>query len=222
MNQPLTAQEITSAASASVQQDGNIRTKVRDLTLRALQTRRLETAEIREVVRAVAEGVSLGAEHRASEVKQALSSALSGLDDALAKATQATHLALQELLSQGKDFTDQDMKRAFEDLKISEQAFLDTLGQVADAAGSKVRQELKDVVDHLRRSGTDTGASVKSILSELSSRLSATLKVSKSAGQEAVQTVSSRLAALASGILAGMAEVLREKSEQGQKHPDQK
>lgn len=218
MNQPLSTQEITSAVSASLQQDvGDIRTKVRDLTLRALQTRRLEADGIREVMRAVAEGVSLGAEHRAGEVKQALAAALAGLDDAMAKAAQATHLALQELLSKSKDFSDQDLKRALDDLKITEQALLDTLGQVADAAGSKIRQELKDAVEHVRHSGTDTGASVKQTMNDLGNRLSATLQVSKAAGQVAAHTLGSRLAALASGILAGMAEALREKSEPKQK-----
>lgn len=218
MNQALSTQEIISAASESVQQDvSDIRTRVRDLTLRALQSRRLETDEIREVVRAVAEGVSLGAEHRAGEVKQALASALSGLDDALAKAAQATHLALQELVSKSRDFTDQDLRRALDDLRVTEQALLDTLGQVADVAGSKIRQELKDAVEHARRSGTDTGASVKATLSDLGSHLSASLQASKHAGQDAANTLSSRLAALASGILAGMAEALREKSESTKK-----
>ncbi len=217
MNQPLTPQEVSNAASVSLQQDGDIRTRVRDLTLRALQSRKLEAAEIRAVVRAVGEGVSLGAEHRVGEVKQALSSALSGLDDALVKAAQATHLALQELISQGKDFTDQDLKQALEDLKITEQAFLDTLGEVADVAGSKVRQEYKDAVEHARRSGTDIGASVTTILNELGGRLSATLQAGKSSGQDASRTVSARLAALASGILAGMAESLEKKSEPNRK-----
>lgn len=217
MNQPLTPQEVSDAASVSLQQGGDIRTRVRDLTLRALQSRQLEAAEIRAVVRAVGEGVSLGAEHRVGEVKQALSLALSGLDDALVKAAQATHLALQELISQGKDFTDQDLKRALEDLKITEQAFLDTLGEVADLAGSKVRQEYKDAVEHARRSGTDIGASVTTILNELGGRLSATLQAGKSSGQDASRTVSARLAALASGILAGMAESLEKKSETNRK-----
>lgn len=212
MNQPLTTQEISRAASESVQQDGDIRSKVRDLTLRALQTRSLDTAGIREVVKAVAEGVSLGAEQRASEVKQALAAALSGLDDAVGKAAQATHLALQELVAQGKDFSEQDLKRALDDLKITEQAFLDTLGQVADAAGSKIRRELTDAVEHVRRSGSDTGASVRASLSELGNRLSATLHESKASGQDAATKVSSRLAALASGILAAMADSLDRKS----------
>ncbi|MBU0592101.1 MAG: DUF6781 family protein [Pseudomonadota bacterium] len=213
MSKPLTTQEIVTAASASMQDDGDIRTRVHDLTLRALRERRLDASEVRAVVRSVAEGVSLGAEHRTGEVKEALAAAISGLDAALSKAAQATHLALQEMISQGKDFSAQDLQPALDDLKITEQAFLDTLGQVAETAGGRIRQELKSAVDHARHSGTDTGASVKASLGDLSNRFSATLQAGKSSGQEAAQTVASRLAALASGILAGMAEALHEKSQ---------
>lgn len=213
MSQPMTTQEIVTAASASMQDDGDIRTRVHDLTLSALRERRLEASEVRAVVRSVAEGVSLGAEQRTGEVKEALTAAISGLDAALLKAAQATHLALQEMISQGKDFTAQDLQPALEDLKITEKAFLDTLGQVAETAGGRIKQELKAAVDHARHSGTDTGASVKDSLSDLGGRISATLQAGKSSGQEAAQTVTSRLAALASGILAGMADALHEKSQ---------
>ncbi len=213
MSKPLTTQEIVTAASASMQDDGDIRTRVHDLTLRALRERRLDASEVRAVVRSVAEGVSLGAEQRSGEVKEALAAAISGLDAALLKAAQATHLALQEMISQGKEFSAQDLQPALDDMKITEQAFLDTLGQVAETAGGKIKQELKAAVEHARHSGTDTGASVKASLGDLSNRISATLQAGKSSGQEAAQTVASRLAALASGILAGMADVLHEKSQ---------
>lgn len=213
MSKPLTSQEIVTAASASMQDDGDIRTRVHDLTLRALRERRLDISEVRAVVRSVAEGVSLGAEQRGGEVKEALAAAISGLDAALLKAAQATHLALQEMISQGKEFSAQDLQPALDDMKITEQAFLDTLGQVAETAGGKIKQELKAAVDHARHSGTDTGASVKASLGDLSNRISATLQAGKSSGQEAAHTVASRLAALASGILAGMADVLHEKSQ---------
>jgi hypothetical protein len=213
MSKPLTTQEIVNAASASMQDDGDIRTRVHDLTLRALRERRLDASEVRAVVRSVAEGLSLGAEHRTGEVKEALAAAISGLDAALSKAAQATHLALQEMISQGKEFSAQDLQPALDDMKITEQAFLDTLGQVAETAGSRIKQELKAAVDHARHSGTDTGASVRASLGDLNNRISATLQAGKSSGQEAAQTVASRLAALASGILAGIAEAMHEKSQ---------
>ena len=68
MSQPMTTQEIVTAASASMQDDGDIRTRVHDLTLSALRERRLEASEVRAVVRSVAEGVSLGAEQQPAEL----------------------------------------------------------------------------------------------------------------------------------------------------------
>lgn len=213
MDHPLDSGDIAAAVSVSLQQDvGDIRTRVRDLTLRALQFRRLEVDEIRGVLRAVAEGVSLGAEHRTGEVKEALAAAMSGLDDALVKVAQATRLALLELVSKSRDFGEHDLKRALDDLRITEQALFDILEQVADSAGSKVKQEFSDAVAHVRNSGTDTGASVKETLNELGNRLSATMQEGRNVGYEAAHALSDRLAALAGGILEGMAEALREKS----------
>lgn len=215
MNQPLTPQELTDAVSASVQQPGDIQSKVRELTLHALRTRRLEPEQIRAVVRAVGEGVSVGAELRVGEIRQAVAAALSGLDEALAKAAQATHLALQELFSEGRDFTEHDVKKALDDLKITEQAFMDTLVQVADAGGSRGKQELRDATEHLRRTGSDTAASVKAALSELGSRVSASVQTGKLSSKEAALAVSARLAETASGIFAGMADAFRDKGSQG-------
>lgn len=213
MSQPLTSQEIVTAAQTSMQEDGNIRAKVHELTLRALRERHLDASEVRAVVRSVAEGVSLGAAQRSGEVKEALADAISGLDAALLKAAQATHLALQEMISQGKDFSAQDLQPALDDLKITEQVFLDTLGQVAEETGGKIKQELEVIVKHARHSGTDTGISVKDSLNDLRSRIAATLHAGKSDSRETAQTVARRLAALASGILSGMADALHEKSQ---------
>lgn len=209
----LSTEEIKSAAVESVQQETDIRAKVRDLTLRAIQSRRLDAAGVKEVVRAVTEGISIGAEKRGGEIRMALSEAISGLDEALQKSAQATRLALQQLTSQSKDFTDHDLKQALDNLKKMEEDFLSTVSQVADGAGAKVKQELKDLAEHARRAGTDTGASIAATVNELGNRLSATLAGGKAAGQEAAHAFTARIAALASGILAGMADALHEKSE---------
>lgn len=217
MDQPLSPQELSAAVSDSVQSRGDIRTQVRDLTLRALQTRKLDTEGIRQVVRAVVEGIGLASERRGGEIGQAVATAVAGLDDALSKAAHATRLAVQELVSQGRDFTAQDLERALEDLKITEQALFDTLAQVADGAGAVAKRELKAAAEHLARTGSDTGAIVKGALDELGNRLSATLAAGQGNGKETARAVSVRLAETASGILAGIADALREKGGPGRK-----
>jgi hypothetical protein len=212
-NSHIPADTLKKAVSETVEQGQDIRARVRDLTLQALKTRHLNSTEIKGVIRTVAEGISLGAEKRAGEVRSALSEALGGLDDALRKSAEATSLALRQLTSQTKDFTDQELKQALEHLKTLEDDFLSTVGQVAEAAGARIKGELKDLVTHAQRVGTGTGSQVAATVNEFGHRVSISLKEGAAAGKDAAREVSVRLAALASGLLAGMADALREKTE---------
>ncbi|MDD5241560.1 MAG: hypothetical protein PHG47_07560 [Sulfuricella sp.] len=209
----LSHDEIKQAASASVEQGVNIREKVRNLTLQALKTRKLSADEIKSVIGPVVEGISLGASKRAGEVKSALTEGMTGLDEALSKAAEATQLALQQLTSQARDFSEGDLDWALVNLKRLEEEFLGTVSQVADSATGIIKQEMKDLVAHARRAGTDTGASVAKTMNALGNKVSATLHESKVTGKEAAREMSVRLAALAGGILAGMADALHEKAE---------
>lgn len=209
----LSTEEIKQAASASVEEGVDIREKVRDLTLRALKTRKLSTEEIRPVINAVTEGISVGAAKRAGEVKSALSEGLAGMDEALTKAAEATRLALEQMTSHAKDFSESELDWALVNLKRLEEEFLDTVSVVADSAAGKIKQELKDLVVHARRAGTDTGAKVTETVNTLGNKVSATLHEGKVVGKDAAREMSARLASLASGILAGMADALHEKAE---------
>ncbi|MDP2154980.1 MAG: hypothetical protein Q8J61_03175, partial [Sulfuricella sp.] len=115
--------------------------------------------------------------------------------------------------SQAKDFSETDLDWALVNLKRLEEEFLDTVSVVADSAAGKIRQEMKDMVVHARRAGTDTGAKVAETVSTLGNKVSATLHEGKAAGKDAAREMSARLAALAGGILAGMADALHEKAE---------
>lgn len=209
----LSTEEIKQAARASVEEGVDIRAKVRDLTLRALKTRKLSTEEIRPVINAVTEGISVGAAKRAGEVKSALSEGLAGMDEALTKAAEATRLALEQMTSHAKDFSESELDWALVNLKRLEEEFLDTVSVVADSAADKIKQELKDLVVHARRAGTDTGAKVAETVSTLGNKVSATLHEGKVVGKDAAREMSARLASLAGGILAGMADALHEKAE---------
>lgn len=209
----LSPEEIKQAVSASVEQGVDIREKVRNLTLQALKTRKLSPDEIKPVIGAVTEGISLGAAKRVGEVKSALAEGLAGLDEALTKAAEATRLALQQLTTQAKDFSESDLSWALVNLKRLEEEFLDGVSEAADSAAIKIKQEMKDLVAHARRTGTDTGAKVAETVRTLGNKVSATLHEGKAAGKDAARETSARLAALASGILAGMADVLHEKAE---------
>lgn len=212
VTEKLSMADIRAEASASVQPGQDIREAVRDLTLRALRTRSLQMQEIKSVVNAISEGISLGLEHRGNEAKSALSEAMRGLDDALSRTAQAMQLALKQVTSQGKDFSEHELHDALEDLKFLEEEFFATVGKVADSAGAKLKQELQDLLGHLRRNGTDTGAQVRATLEAFGNQVQATLGNSKANGERAAREVSSRLLQVAGGIFSGLADTIQEKT----------
>lgn len=204
--------QLKAEAAETVTQDEGLRVRVRDLTLSSLRNRTLNKEEIKQVAQTITEGISLGLNQRTGEVKSALSEAMAGLDEALAKAAEASQLALRQLVSQGRDFGDNELKQAVDQLKSLEEEFLGVLSRVADSTGSKISQEMKDFVTHARRAGTDTGAKVAATVEEFSNRVQAAANSSKVVSAHAAQEAGKRLAEAASGFFAALSDVLREKS----------
>ncbi|HEY6093731.1 MAG TPA: DUF6781 family protein [Gallionellaceae bacterium] len=202
---------IKQAASAAVSAGQDIRERVRDLTLSAIRQRRLEASEIRNVVKALTEGITLGLDKRAQDSRQALSQAFEGLDAALMKSAEATHLALQQLSTSSNDFSSQELKAALDNLKKVEQDFLDTVNEVAKKSSGHVRTELDELLSHTRRTGTDTGRQVATTLSAFSQQMKGVAHDAKATGAGAAHELSSRFTEVAAGILEGIAQALHGK-----------
>jgi hypothetical protein len=208
---------IKEEAAAAAEQGKDLRALVRDMTLRALSRRSLSVADIMAVVRAVTEGVSLGLGRRAGELKDAAHEALAGLDEAVKKAAEATKLAAQQLVSQGKEFGEQDLKPAVDELKKVEEMFLATVAKVTEAAGGRIKEEFAAQISHARRNGTDSGRVIADTVAEFNQRVAATVKTGAAQSAGAALDMTQRLTLLASGILAGMSDVLHEKANSGEK-----
>lgn len=216
--QELSGEHIKQAASESVRAGVGIRDRVHDLTLEALRSRRFDPRAVREVVRAVSEGIALGAESSRVELRGSLADAFRGLDEALRKSAEAGGSALRQLVATGRGFTDGELKVALASIKRIEDDFLATVGRVADAAGAQVQPELRKILDEARRSGTETGRQIASTLTEFAQRVSVASLDLTLAGVEAAGEFGVRFAMLASGVLGGIADALRRpESEQPEK-----
>lgn len=207
-------EEIKAAAHRLVVAGQDVRKKLDELTVQALTQRDLAEQQVREVLTAITEGVSLGAAERAEEMRAALSDALRGMDDALEHAAEAMHLALGEANSLAQEFAQQDLKQGLSELKNLEEMFLETVGNVAQGAHSMVQQEMTVLVQHARQSGTGTGDRVRSIADDLGNRLRATAQEATDAGKRAAREVGLRVATLASSKLAEAAELIAKKAEE--------
>jgi hypothetical protein len=200
--------DLSQAASESVRQGENIRQRVHDVTLEALKSRRFDRHAIREVVRAVTEGITRGAEGSSLGVRHALAEGFRGMDEALTKSVAAGHEALRQLVAAGRGISDHEVRQALAGLRKVEEDFVATVDQVAHSANERVRPELSELVRQAAHVGTETGRRTAKLMAEF------TLTGIELAGEFGV-----RFAQLAAGVLAGMADALDRSADRKSKKP---
>ena len=200
---------IRAEASETIRSGDDIRAHVRELTLAALKDRRFDRAGMREVVRAVTEGVASGAAKSRVDMRSAMADALSGLDLALRTSAEAGYAAIKQLSATGRSFSDAELKQALGYLRKLEDDFLNTVSDVADKANAQVQPPLREALANTRRAGTATGRQVATTMGDFAQKFSIASVDATVAGLEVAGEVGARFAALASGILSGMAEAMR-------------
>ncbi len=197
----------------------DIEETVRHITLRALTEGELDTKSIHQVASAVVKGARLGATSHGPETKDILTKAVSGLDEALSRAAEASKLALEEATGRGEEFSSHDLKRALDDMQGLEELFLESLRDVAKGGKDQVSVILHDLAEHAQHSGTAVGTQLKDGLTDLIGQVSDASKARLESGGESAKTTASLLARLASGLLEGIADSLHP-SDNAESRPD--
>ena len=201
-------EQIGAVISTAMAQDQGLRERVRDMVMRALADRSLDTAEIRDVLSQSFAGVGEGMPQRGNQAAAAAKEAVQGLDEAVGRAVYAMKMALEEAWEQGRQFADTDMRSTADELKGLESDLLSTLKESADKGQGAVKEALSALYDHLARNGTDTGNRVKDVLDTLGNRLSGATHGAGGELKEQARESRDRLRAVASGILRGLADGL--------------
>ena len=201
--------ETTSAGDAAPPEteDQAIRQRVKGLTSQVLQQGRVDPEAVRDVVRAVMGQTPGNPAVSGAEARELFANAVLGLDEALVKSASATHVALQQLASRGKDFTDNDLKGALVSLRKLEEDYMAAANRLAEAMGGNLRREMTELAVHAQNVGVETSARVATMMGEFASGMSAT------PGLATMRGASVRMALLASGVLAGVADALRDQIE---------
>ena len=197
------SETIRQAAAESVKRGDDIRRRVHDVTLEALKNRRFDRERIREVVRAVSEGLVIGADGARVGVRQALADGLRGMDEALTRSVQAGEAALRELVATGRGVSEHELKQGLAGLKKIQEDFVDTVSQVAGSANERLRPQLREAIRETLHAGGETGRQTAKLMAEF------TL-----GGIELAGEFSARFAQLAGGVLSGMADALRKSEDE--------
>jgi hypothetical protein len=185
------------AASDAMKAGEDVTRRVRDLTLAALRNRSFDREGIREVVRAVTEGMAAAAPASGGSLRQAMGQAFRGMDEALSKSLEAGESAVRQMVATGRGVADNEVKQALAGLKKIEEDFVDTVSKVAASANERARPELRALVERATHAGTETGKQTAKLMAEFTV-----------SGMELAGQFSARFAQMASGVLAGMADAL--------------
>ena len=193
------------APPAISDEDRAIRQRVRDITTQVLQQGRIDGDAVRDVVRAVT-GQPTASPVQAREM---FADTVRALDESLVRSAAAAHEALQRLSARGQDFTDNDLKDALVGLRQLEADYAAAAARVAEAMSGNLRREMMELATLAQNVGGEASARVASVMGEFASRMGD----GASSGLEAMRGASVRMALLASGVLAGVADALRDRSE---------
>jgi hypothetical protein len=197
MEETMADESLRKSASEAMKAGEDVARRVRDLTLDALRNRRFDREGIREVVRAVTEGMAAAAPAGGGSVRKAMGQAFRGLDEALTKSVEAGESALRQMIATGRNISDNEVKQALAGLKKIEEDFVATVSQVASSANERARPELRALVERATKAGTETGRQTAHLMKEFAF-----------SGIELAGQFSVRFAQMASGVLAGMADAL--------------
>jgi hypothetical protein len=194
-------------ASPVTSEDQVIRERVKGLTSQALQQGRIDPEAVRDIARAVIGGTPGNMATSGAETRELFADAVRKLDEALVKSARATHDALQQLATRGKDFTDNDLKEALVSLRQLQQDYAAAASRIAEAMTGNLRREMMELAAHAQNVGVEASARVASMMGEFAEGVGATSGVAR------IRDASARMALLASGVLAGVADALRDQSE---------
>lgn len=197
-------QDVKDAVRATVKTGADVHQQIKDITLKALTQRQLDTENIKSVTEAVFNGINEGMATQGEHAKKVFLQAVTALDDALAISAEASKLAIEEAASRVSEYSEHDLNDAIKDLQDREGVFLDTLQKVAKGSTQVVADIVSDFIAHTGQSGTAVGKQTLIALEALKDLP----QISKDIIVSNTVATASTLAQIASGILLGIAESL--------------
>src|SRR6202022_112592 len=202
-------------AAPTTVEDQPIRDRVKELTSQVLQHGRVDPQAVRDVVGAVLGRTPGSTVASGAKAREFFADAVRQLDEALVKSASATHGALQQLASRGQDFTDNDLKEALVSLRKLEEDYVAVANRLGEAMSANLRREMTELAAHAQNLGVEASVRVANIMGEFASSMGA------GSGLATVRGASARMAMAASGVLAGIADALRDQTEakKGKKKP---
>lgn len=199
---------INKFTDTTVKQGETLRKAVHEATLKALQGRELTLANIRQVLGTVTKAASAGAAGSklpSPDVEGLLGKVFAGMDGALEQAVVANQRALQQLVDQGVSLRETQLKKAIADIEKMEETLFTSVRKAAPPDGP-----WSGVFQAMQGKSTGTGARATVALGHLVEDAQKSLRDGRAMGLRASQALIDSYSTLASGVLIGMSDALKQ------------
>ncbi len=202
-------------AQASTTQGEALRKSVGAATLKALQGRELTLKNIKEVLKSVTAAATQGAGANpgpAVDVEAMLNKAFAGMDAALLQAVEANRRALAQLVEQGANLREGQMKKALADVEKMEDLLFGAIDKAVQGVPAPMQTAWSNVLEAGKAAGTGTGNKAAASVAQLTEQARQSLRDGRELGLKTAQTMLDSYSALVSGVLIGMAEGMQGKA----------
>jgi hypothetical protein len=202
-------------AEASTTQGEALRKSVGAATLKALQGRELTLKNIKEVLKSVTAAATKGAGANpgpAVDIEAMLTKAFAGMDAALLQAVEANRRALAQLVEQGANLREGQMKKALADVEKLEDTLFGAVEKAMQSVPAPLQSAWSNVLEAGKAAGTGTGNKATASVAQLTEQARKSLHDGRELGLKTAQTMLDSYHALVSGVLIGMSEGMQGKA----------
>ena len=126
-------------------------------------------------------------------------------------------MPLQQLVDYGAGVRETQVKKAMSDLEKMEDMFFSTVRKSVGDGSNPLQSAWAHVLDKVQMKGSGTGAHATQTVEQLTDQAQATLREGRAMGLKTAQALLDSYAALASGVLIGMAQGMQ--AESGESEP---
>jgi hypothetical protein len=148
----------------------------------------------------------------AEQMEPLLAKAVAGMDAALLQAVEANRRALQQLMQYGADLRESQVKKALADIEKMEDTFFSTVRKAVTDGSGPMQGAWAEVLDKLQIKGSGMGAHAQDTIEQLTTQAQASLREGRAMGLKAAHALLDSYAALASGVLIGMSQGLKQEA----------
>jgi hypothetical protein len=202
-------------SEASATQGEALRKAVGEATLKALQGRELTLKNIKETIKGVTAAASKGAASNpapAVDVEAMLTKAFSGMDAALLQAVEANRRALAQLVEQGANLREGQMKKALADVEKLEDTLFGAIEKAMQSVPAPLQTAWSNVLEAGKAAGTGTGGKAQATVAQLTEQARTSVRDGRELSLKAAQAMLDSYSALVSGVLIGMSQGLQGKA----------